>query len=182
MTKSMNEHLIGMYAMTLDSAVNLLRDVECEDCATLPHEAAKHPAWVLGHLSVAAGMAIEILGGASPVPKTWASWSGPGQDPTADRSMYPKLSELVDTLRADHLQPYNAGTRVRTPGLMQFVEQATTMRRAHTPDCWMPYISGKSNTPSSRSDRIRSPSVAGLPSNTSPSSRRSGSAARSASP
>ena len=102
MTKSMNEHLIGMYAMTLDSAVNLLRDVECEDCATLPHEAAKHPAWVLGHLSVAAGMAIEILGGASPVPKTWASWSGPGQDPTADRSMYPKLSELVDTLRAAH--------------------------------------------------------------------------------
>jgi choline-sulfatase len=46
------------------------------------------------------------------------------------------LLYLVDTLRADHLSPYNQGTRVRTPGLASFVQQAVTMRRAHSQENW----------------------------------------------
>lgn len=46
------------------------------------------------------------------------------------------LLYLVDTLRADHLQPYNQGTRVRTPGLGTFVQNAVTMRRAHSQENW----------------------------------------------
>lgn len=46
------------------------------------------------------------------------------------------LLYLVDTLRADHLSPYNEGTRVRTPGLGTFVQNAVTMRRAHSQENW----------------------------------------------
>ncbi|MCB9629200.1 MAG: sulfatase-like hydrolase/transferase [Sandaracinaceae bacterium] len=46
------------------------------------------------------------------------------------------LLYLVDTLRADHLSPYNQGTRVRTPGLAAFVRDAVTMRRAHAQENW----------------------------------------------
>ena len=43
---------------------------------------------------------------------------------------------LVDTLRADKLQPYNPRTRVQTPGLSQFVEQAFTFTHAHSQENW----------------------------------------------
>lgn len=46
------------------------------------------------------------------------------------------LLYLVDTLRADHLSPYNRETRVRTPGLATFVRDAVTMRRAHSQENW----------------------------------------------
>jgi arylsulfatase A-like enzyme len=46
------------------------------------------------------------------------------------------LLYLVDTLRADHLSPYNASSRVRTPGLAAFARDAVTMRRAHAQENW----------------------------------------------
>ena len=46
------------------------------------------------------------------------------------------LVVLVDTLRADKLGPYDADTRVRTPGLDAFVQDATTFARAHSQENW----------------------------------------------
>lgn len=46
------------------------------------------------------------------------------------------LVYLIDTLRADKLQPYNAETRVRTPGLTRFLQGTTTLTRAHTQENW----------------------------------------------
>jgi arylsulfatase A-like enzyme len=46
------------------------------------------------------------------------------------------LLYLVDTLRADKLAPYDADTRVRTPGLGQFVRGAVTMGAAHAQENW----------------------------------------------
>jgi arylsulfatase A-like enzyme len=43
---------------------------------------------------------------------------------------------LIDTLRADKLQPFNPRSRVRTPGLARFVEQAAVMIGAHTQENW----------------------------------------------
>ncbi|HKU40959.1 MAG TPA: sulfatase, partial [Polyangiales bacterium] len=43
---------------------------------------------------------------------------------------------LIDTLRADKLKPYNPQTRVRTPGLLRFLEDAVTMRDSRTQECW----------------------------------------------
>ncbi|MCA9576452.1 MAG: sulfatase [Myxococcales bacterium] len=55
---------------------------------------------------------------------------------TAVRPPRNVLLYLVDTLRADHLSPYNDQTRVRTPGLAAFVREAQTMRRAHAQENW----------------------------------------------
>jgi arylsulfatase A-like enzyme len=46
------------------------------------------------------------------------------------------LVYLIDTLRADKLQPYNPETRVRTPGLVDFVRGATTFAFAHGQENW----------------------------------------------
>jgi choline-sulfatase len=47
------------------------------------------------------------------------------------------LVYLIDTLRADHLKPFNAGTRVRTPGLDELVSQGgAVFASAHTQENW----------------------------------------------
>ncbi|MBX3245624.1 MAG: sulfatase [Myxococcales bacterium] len=46
------------------------------------------------------------------------------------------LLVLVDTLRADKLAPYDPETRVRTPGLVAFTQQASTFLHAHTQENW----------------------------------------------
>jgi arylsulfatase A-like enzyme len=43
---------------------------------------------------------------------------------------------LIDTLRADKLKPYNPNTRVRTPGLVRFLENAVTMHDARSQENW----------------------------------------------
>jgi len=42
----------------------------------------------------------------------------------------------IDTLRASKLQPYNRRSRVRTPALTEFAEQATLFERAQSPENW----------------------------------------------
>jgi choline-sulfatase len=47
------------------------------------------------------------------------------------------LIYLIDTLRADHLKPFNPGTRVRTPGLDQLVALGSAVfTSAHTQENW----------------------------------------------
>jgi len=43
---------------------------------------------------------------------------------------------LVDTLRADKLRPFNPRSRVQTPGLGRFVQQAALFAGAHTQENW----------------------------------------------
>jgi arylsulfatase A-like enzyme len=43
---------------------------------------------------------------------------------------------LIDTLRADKLSPYNAATRVRTPGLTRFLESAAVIEHARSQENW----------------------------------------------
>jgi arylsulfatase A-like enzyme len=47
------------------------------------------------------------------------------------------LVYLIDTLRADHLKPFNPKTRVKTPGLDELVEKGTAVfTSAHTQENW----------------------------------------------
>ncbi len=47
------------------------------------------------------------------------------------------LIYLIDTLRADHLKPFNPNTRVKTPALEQLVAMGTTLfGSAHTQENW----------------------------------------------
>jgi choline-sulfatase len=43
---------------------------------------------------------------------------------------------LVDTLRADKLEVYKAGSRVKTPGLSTFLDSAAVMLNSRTPENW----------------------------------------------
>jgi arylsulfatase A-like enzyme len=56
--------------------------------------------------------------------------------PAAARPVKNVVVYLIDTLRADKLQPINPRSRVRTPGLGRFVEQAAVMASAHTQENW----------------------------------------------
>ncbi len=62
-------------------------------------------------------------------------------EPTTRRAQAPKPIQnvvvmLIDTLRADKLAPYNPETRVRTPGLVRFLEDAVTMYDTRTQENW----------------------------------------------
>lgn len=46
------------------------------------------------------------------------------------------LVYLIDTLRADRLTPWNAETRVRTPGLDRYVRQAAVFEQGRTNENW----------------------------------------------
>jgi len=46
------------------------------------------------------------------------------------------LLYLIDTLRADKLSPYNAATRVSTPGLTRLLESASVMQHARSQENW----------------------------------------------
>jgi arylsulfatase A-like enzyme len=43
---------------------------------------------------------------------------------------------LIDTMRADHLKPYNPSTRVQTPALDAFAASGATMDAAQAPENW----------------------------------------------
>ncbi len=59
-----------------------------------------------------------------------------GTLPAAMRPVKNAIVYLIDTLRADKLQAVNARSRVQTPGLARFVEQAAVMAGAHTQENW----------------------------------------------
>ncbi len=59
--------------------------------------------------------------------------------PARDRTFHkPKnaIIFLVDTLRADHLEPYDPHTVVRTPGLDRWVHDTTVFEEAHAQENW----------------------------------------------
>jgi choline-sulfatase len=68
-------------------------------------------------------------------PQVLAQRAGaPSAGPPAVRNV---LIYLIDTLRADHLKPFNGATRVETPGLEQLVEQGSAVfTSAHTQENW----------------------------------------------
>jgi choline-sulfatase len=62
----------------------------------------------------------------------------PAQKPSAlSKPVRNVVVYLIDTLRADHLKPFNANTRVRTPGLDELVARGSAVfASAHTQENW----------------------------------------------
>lgn len=103
----MKDHVLKSYAMTLEQATKLVADVPDERFAEVPYPHAKHPAWVLGHLSLASGMGSAILEhpelvepGLSGVPEAWAETSM--GEPSSDRSKFATKDELLAELSRVH--------------------------------------------------------------------------------
>ncbi|MEM7755328.1 MAG: DinB family protein [Planctomycetota bacterium] len=103
----MKDHLLGTYAHTLNIAKALTADVPCERFTELPFEAAKHPGWVLGHLSIASAMtAAHLREPTNPEPAfehVPAEWMGPCMGETiATRDTYAKKDALLAALESAH--------------------------------------------------------------------------------
>ncbi len=103
----MRNHILKTYAMTLEQAGKLVADVPCERFAEVPYAFAKHPAWVLGHLSMASGMGAAFLEhpdqaepGMSDVPAAWAETCM--GEPSSDRAKFATKDELLAELARIH--------------------------------------------------------------------------------
>ena len=96
----LNSYLTRMYAYTLSEARRLMDGIDCERCADMAGT-SKHPAWLIGHLTLAADMMIMLAGGEMKYPQ-WAELYAPGKDPKPDRSLYPKKAELMEALAERH--------------------------------------------------------------------------------
>ena len=101
----MRTQVLNIYAMTLDASQKLMTDIPCERCAELPFDSAKHPGWVLGHLSIASGMIAAYLGGEegiSGVPEDWMKSCAPGVPITADRGQFGTRDQLMSEMVRVH--------------------------------------------------------------------------------
>ncbi len=103
----MKDYLLNTYAMTHGLARNLVADVPCERFAEVPYAGAKHPAWVLGHLTIAGAMGVAYLKDPTNptppiegVPQEWMPlFMGP---PEPNRAVYPTKDELLAAFDQAH--------------------------------------------------------------------------------
>lgn len=100
----MRLQLLTTYAMTLDQARKLVAAVPCERFAELPHEGAKHPGWVLGHLVVGSYYAGQLLGASDRLGEAepWFGNCTPGSVLSSDRASYGTKDGLLASLERMH--------------------------------------------------------------------------------
>lgn len=102
------EVLLNLYQFNLAYASQLVVDVPDELMATVPHLGLEnHPAFTLGHLSVAAAMTVRTLGGDYGLPESYDGLfgrKGPGdpRQPTTERAVYPSKTALLNELKRQH--------------------------------------------------------------------------------
>ena len=96
----MNSYLTGMYAYSLSEAQRMMETIPSERCTDLAGT-SKHPAWLIGHLALAADLMHMLAGGEMKYPQ-WTELYKPGSEPKADRSLYPTKDELMSILAERH--------------------------------------------------------------------------------
>src|SRR3954454_20235891 len=89
-------------AMLLGYADLLVADIDDSDFTAQPLPGMNHPAWILGHLAIAADGAIGLLGGEKLTSTEWATKFGRDSKPGANRSEYPSKEEIVRVFRESH--------------------------------------------------------------------------------
>lgn len=97
----LNSYLTGMYAYSLSEAQRLMEGIDCERCAEMAGT-SKHPAWLIGHLTLAADMMLMLAGREMKYPQ-WGELYAPGKNPQPERSLYPKKDELMEALAERHI-------------------------------------------------------------------------------
>ena len=91
-----------LYAFVLHYCRLLVGDINDARLAEQPAAGMNHPAWVLGHLAIAADYAAILLGGGKALDETWHARFGPGSVVTAERAAYPAKAELLAAVAAGH--------------------------------------------------------------------------------
>lgn len=117
----MNEQLITLYRFAIGAVERLMADVPDDQLARQVTGAdgqpcGNPPGWIVGHLALVNGMALEMLGAESPIPDGWAQEFGPGSAPTPVHGDYPPKEELLGSLRktTDALAAAAAATDLAT--------------------------------------------------------------------
>src|ERR1700681_1879026 len=88
--------------MNLGFAKRLVRDLSEDQMCAQPHGVVNHPAWSLGHLAVAADHLGAVLGLSSDLPAGWVDIFKTGGTPSADRSVFPSMDEILQVMARQH--------------------------------------------------------------------------------
>ncbi|WP_422929251.1 DinB family protein [Singulisphaera sp. PoT] len=113
----MLERECTLYAFTLRYCRLLIDDVPDVELADQPIEGVTHPAWILGHLTVASSFAVTLLGGTHGYPPSWHQLFWPSSSVLADRRIYPSKVELLAAVEAGYHRTVEAARRA-TPDLL----------------------------------------------------------------
>ncbi|MEZ6059450.1 MAG: DinB family protein [Planctomycetaceae bacterium] len=73
----------------------LLADIDDAQMTNLPHPGMNHPAWIVGHVALAADLGAQLLGEDMATDEAWMAMFGPGSTPVDDRSKYPSKADLL---------------------------------------------------------------------------------------
>ena len=95
----------------------LTADVPDERFAEQPVAGVNHPAWLLGHLALAADSANAMLGGQKALGEKWGGLFGRGSKLSITRSDYSTKEELIGTLEARLERACEMATTRRHPRL-----------------------------------------------------------------
>ncbi|MEX0585919.1 MAG: DinB family protein [Pirellulales bacterium] len=88
---------------------NLVADVDDHEMAVQPFAGANHPAWILGHLVMAADAGLKFLGHPPTATEDYETLFGRGSQPSSDRSLYPTKAELLAAVDKAYDQLLQAG-------------------------------------------------------------------------
>jgi hypothetical protein len=91
-----------IYAFLQGYAQSLAADVDDARFADQPSPGVNPPAWLLGHLAVAADLGVALLGGEAALEQAWRDDFGPGSTPRSDRASYPSKAELLLAYASAH--------------------------------------------------------------------------------
>lgn len=96
---------------------DLLADIEPEDMCKQPEPGMTHPAWIIGHLAIAADGHSKYAGG-EPCLGAWHERFGMGTQMTTDLAAYPPKSELTREWHAANQRLIDA-VSTADPALLQ---------------------------------------------------------------
>lgn len=119
-----------LYDFMFGYAQVLTADVADESMARQPFAGANHPAWIIGHLSVAEDATLRILGEATDCPEQWYDLFEPGTVPQEERALYPSKEELFAGLQRGHRRLSEAAKQA----------PADVLEKPNTNDVLRPYL------------------------------------------
>lgn len=98
----MLEQELQLHRFILHYARLQLAGIDDSRLADQPAPGVNHPAWIVGHLAMAADYGVVMLGGAKEIPDSWYQKFGPGSKPIPERAAYPSKEELLKALGHAH--------------------------------------------------------------------------------
>ncbi|MCG8507933.1 MAG: DinB family protein [Rhodospirillales bacterium] len=98
----MKQHILYLHKFSLNYAKLLMKDMPEGRACELAIPNAGHPVWLIGHLTIAADGARQLLGHDSAIPGDYRELFGRGSQPINDSSKYPPVSELLNEFEDAH--------------------------------------------------------------------------------